>query len=54
MSGLSGRMTEAGRAQFEAGMHAAMSSTAMMARIASGVLAGIADSLDTKPRNRSR
>jgi len=54
MSGLSGRMAEAGRAQFEAGMHAAMSSTAMMARIASGVLAGIADSLDTKPRNRSR
>jgi len=54
MSGLSGRMAEAGRAQFEAGMHAAMSSTAMMARIASGVLAGIADSLDTKPKNRSR
>jgi len=54
MSGLSGRMAEAGRAQFEAGMHAAMSSTAMTARIASGVLAGIADSLDTKPKNRSR
>jgi hypothetical protein len=54
MSGLSGRMAEAGRAQFEAGVHAAMSSSAMMARIASGVLAGIADSLDTKPRKRSR
>ena len=52
MSGLSGRMAEAGRAQFEAGTRAAMSSTAMMARIASGVLAGIADSLDTKSKNR--
>jgi uncharacterized protein DUF6781 len=54
MGGLSGRMAEAGRAQFEAGMRAAMSSTAMTARIASGVLAGIADSLEAKPRNRSR
>jgi hypothetical protein len=54
MGGLSDRMAEAGRAQFEAGMHAAVSSTAMTARIASGVLAGIADSLDTKPKNRSR
>ncbi len=54
MSGLSGRMAEAGRAQFEAGVHAAISSTAMMARIASGVLGGIADSLDAKPKNRSR
>lgn len=54
MSGLSGRMAEAGRAQFEAGMHAAMSSTAMMARIASGVLAGIAESLDAGSKNRPR
>lgn len=54
MSGLSDRMAEAGRAQFEAGVHAAMSSTAMTARIASGVLAGIADSLEAKPKNRSR
>jgi hypothetical protein len=54
MSGLSGRVAEAGRAHFEAGVHAAMSSTAMTARIASGVLAGIADSLDAKPKNRSR
>jgi F0F1-type ATP synthase membrane subunit b/b' len=54
MGGLSDRMTEAGRAQFEAGVHAAVSSTAMTARIASGVLAGIADSLDTKPKKRSR
>lgn len=54
MGGLSGRMAEAGRAQFEAGMHAAMSSTAVTARIASGVLAGIADTLDANPKNRSR
>jgi len=54
MGGLSGRMAEAGRAQFEAGMHAAISSTAMTARIASGVLAGIAESLDTKSKDRSR
>ncbi len=54
VGGLSGRMAEAGRAQFEAGMHAAISSTAMTARIASGVLAGIADSLDANPKNRSR
>jgi len=54
VSGLSGQMAEAGRAQFEAGMRAAMSSTALMARIASGVLTGIADTLDTKPGKRSR
>ncbi len=54
MSGLSGRMAEAGRAHFEAGVQLAMSSTVMTARIASGVLAGIADSLDTKPKKRSR
>jgi hypothetical protein len=54
MGGLSGRMAEAGRAQFEAGVHAAMSSTAMTARIAAGVLAGIVDSLDANPKNRSR
>jgi len=54
MGGLSGRMAEAGRAQFEAATRAAISSTAMMARIASGVLAGIAETLDTKPGERSR
>jgi len=54
VSALSGQMGEAGRAQFEAGVRAAMSSTALMARIASGVLTGIADTLDAKPRNRSR
>ena len=54
ISGLSGRVAEAGRAHFEAGVHAAMSSSAMTARIASGVLAGIADSLDAKPKNRPR
>jgi hypothetical protein len=54
MGGLSGRMAEAGRAQFEAASRAAISSTAMMARIASGVLAGIAEILDTKPGERSR
>jgi F0F1-type ATP synthase membrane subunit b/b' len=54
MSGLSGRMAEAGRAHFEAAMRTAVSSTAMMARIAAGVLAGIAESLDAKPKDRSR
>ena len=54
MGGLSGRMAEAGRAHFEAAARTAVSSTAMMARIASGVLAGIAESLDAKPRDRSR
>lgn len=54
MSGLSGRMAEAGRAHFEAAARTAVSSTAMMARIASGVLAGIAESLDAKPGDRSR
>lgn len=54
MSGLSGRMAEAGRAHFEAALRTAASSTAMMARIASGVLAGIAESLNAKPEDRSR
>lgn len=54
MSALSGHMAEAGRAQFDAGVRAAVSSTALVARIASGVLTGIADTLDAKPRNRSR
>jgi F0F1-type ATP synthase membrane subunit b/b' len=54
VGGLSGRMAEAGRAQFDAAAHAAISSTAMMARIASGVLAGIAETLDTKPKDQSR
>jgi F0F1-type ATP synthase membrane subunit b/b' len=54
MGGLSGRMAEAGRAQFEAAARTAVSSTAMMARIASGVLAGIAESLAAKPKDRSR
>ncbi len=49
---LSGGMAEAGRAQFDAGVKAAVSSGAMMARIASGVLAGIADSLSGAPKNR--
>jgi hypothetical protein len=54
MSGLSGRMAEVGRAQFEAAVRAAAASTAMMARVASGVLAGIAENLDAKPKDRSR
>ncbi|MGB5080645.1 MAG: DUF6781 family protein [Burkholderiales bacterium] len=54
MSPLPGRMAEAGRAQFDAGVRAAMSSSALVARVASGVLTGIADALDTKPKNRSR
>lgn len=48
MSGLTARAAEAGRAQFEAGLRAAAASSAMMARIASGVLSGIADSLAQK------
>jgi len=53
VSALSGQMAEAGRALFDAGVRAAVSSTALIARIASGVLTGIADTLDTRPRNRS-
>jgi len=52
MSGLSGQMAQAGRAHFEAGVNAALTSGAMMARIASGVLAGIADSLAEKGKGR--
>jgi hypothetical protein len=52
VSGLSGSVAQAGRAQFEAGVKAALSSGAMMARIASGVLAGIADSLSGKAGRR--
>jgi hypothetical protein len=54
MSGLSGRMAEAGRAHFEAGVNAALTSGAMMARVASGVLAGIAESLEEKGKGRPR
>lgn len=46
------RLAEAGRAQFQAGMKAAATSGEMLARIASGVLAGIADALAGKPRDR--
>lgn len=52
VSGLTGRAAEAGRAQFEAGLKAAAASGAMMARIASGVLSGIADSLAQKSKGR--
>ena len=52
VSGLTGRMAEAGHAQFQAGLDAAVSSGVMMARIASGVLAGIADSLAEKSKGR--
>lgn len=52
VSGLSGSVAEAGRAQFEAGVNAALSSGAMMARVASGVLSGIADSLSGKAGRR--
>jgi hypothetical protein len=51
-SPLAGSLAHAGRAQFEAGLHAAAASGAMLARIASGVLAGIADSL-TRPRHKN-
>ncbi len=53
VGGLSGRMAQAGRAQFQAGVNATISSGVMMARIASGVLAGIADSLAGKSKGRS-
>lgn len=46
------RLAEAGRAQFQAGMKAAATSGEMLARIASGVLAGIADALAGKPKGR--
>jgi hypothetical protein len=45
-------VAQAGRAQFEAGVNAALSSGAMMARVASGVLSGIADSLSGKAGRR--
>jgi len=51
MSGLAGQAAEAARAQFEAGLRAAAASSAMMARIASGVLSGIADSLAQKSKS---
>jgi len=54
MSGLSERAAEAGRAQFEAGLKAAAASGAMMARIASGVLSGIADSLAQKSKSAQK
>lgn len=44
------RLAEAGRAQFQAGMKTAAASGEMLARIASGVLAGIADALAGKPK----
>lgn len=48
MGPVTGRLAEAGRAQFEAGLSAAAASSAMLARVASGVLAGIADTLAGK------
>ena len=49
-SALSAKMAEAGREQFAAGMRAAAASGAMMARVASGVLAGFAERLDEKTK----
>lgn len=54
MSALSGRAAQAGRAHFEAGVRATLSSGAMMARVASGVLAGIAESLEERSKGRPR
>lgn len=48
MSGLAGQAAEAARARFDASLRAAAASGAMMARVASGVLSGIADSLAQK------
>jgi len=53
VGGLSSRMAQAGRSQFRAGVNATVSSGVMIARIASGVLAGIADSLAGKSKGRS-
>jgi hypothetical protein len=44
------RAAAAGRAQFEAGAKAAAASGEMLARVAAGVLAGIADALAGKPK----
>jgi hypothetical protein len=51
---LTSQLAEAGRAQFSAGAAAAAASGAMLARIASGVLAGMADALagERKPPAR--
>lgn len=49
MGSLPGELAAAGRAQFTAGMSAALASGSMLARVASGVLSGIADTLAGKP-----
>jgi hypothetical protein len=54
MAPLSGRLADAGREQFVAGLRGAAASGAAMARIASGVLAGLADSLAEKSRPKDR
>lgn len=54
MSPVAGRLAEAGRAQFDAGVSAAAASGAMFARVASGVLAGIADILAAQSKRPPR
>jgi hypothetical protein len=54
MGALSARMMDAGRAQFEAGMKAAISSSAIVARAASGALAGLASALEEKQKNEKQ
>lgn len=51
VAAFSAHLREAGREQFAAGMRAAAASGAMMARVASGVLGGIAGNLEKKAGN---
>jgi uncharacterized protein DUF6781 len=51
---VTGRIADAGKARFESGMNAALASGATMARIAAGVLAGIADALGERSKPGSR
>ena len=53
-SPLAGSLAHAARVQFEAGVGAAAASGAMLARVASGVLAGLADALSAQQRAQRR
>ncbi|MGZ8231178.1 MAG: DUF6781 family protein [Burkholderiales bacterium] len=48
---LSGQFAEAARKQFESGIKAVAASSALIARAAAGVLAGIADTLESKRKH---
>lgn len=53
-SPLAGSLAHAARVQFEVGVGAAAASGAMLARVASGVLAGLADALSAQQRAQRR